>query len=206
MKRIRILIVDDHALVRIGLASLLKTHPDLEIAGEAEDGESAVNLAAALKPDVIIMDYMMSGIDGAEATKRILEVLPQTKIIILTSYIMAYGIAKAIRSGATSALMKNGNTQTLITAIRDAVNGKKTISPEIEHILSENGEIPSLTERQELILNLITRGFSNQDISRHLNIQEDSVKKHTSVIFEKIGAANRAEAVAIALKKHLLKQ
>jgi len=205
MKHIRILIADDHALVRMGLISLLSSQADMKVVGEAEDGEAAVRQAAAVKPDVIVMDYMMPLVDGAAATERILDALPETKIIILTSYITAEGVARAIRSGAAGALMKNGNTETLIDAIRDVMSGERAISPEIARVLAESREIQPLTERQELILELITRGFSNQDISRYLDIQEDSVKKHASIIFEKIGAANRAEAVAIALRKHLLK-
>ena len=203
--RTRILIADDHALVRMGLSTLLSTQPDMEVVAAAEDGESAVRLALQLRPDVIIMDYMMPALDGAAATERILKDLPQAKIIILTSYITAEGIARAIDAGAAGALMKNDETETLIQAIRDVRNGKKAIPPEIAGILSECNGIQRLTERQELVLDLITRGLSNHDIARHLNIQEDSVKKQTSIIFEKIGASNRAEAVAIALRKHLLK-
>ena len=203
--RTRILIADDHALVRMGPSTLLSTQPDMEVVAAAEDGESAVRMAHELRPDVIIMDYMMPALDGAAATERILKDLPQAKIIILTSYITAEGIARAIDAGAAGALMKNGETETLIQAIRDVRNGKKAIPPEIAGILSECNGIQRLTERQELVLDLITRGLSNHDIARHLNIQEDSVKKQASAIFEKIGASNRAEAVAIALRKHLLK-
>ena len=205
MKRIRILIADDHALVRMGLSTLLSTQPDMEVVAAAEDGDDAVRQATKLQPDVIIMDYMMPTLDGAAATERILRDLPQTRIILLTSYVTAEGIARAINAGAAGALMKNGETETLIQAIRDVMRGKTVIVPEIASVLAESREIQHLTERQELVLDLITRGLSNYDIARHLNIQEDSVKKQTSVIFEKIGASNRAEAVAIALRKHLLK-
>lgn len=205
MKRIRILIADDHALVRMGLSTLLSTQPDMEVVAAAEDGDDAVRQTAKLQPDVIIMDYMMPTLDGAAATEQILRDLPQTRIILLTSYVTAEGIARAINAGAAGALMKNGETETLIQAIRDVMKGKTVIVPEIASVLAESREIQHLTERQELVLDLITRGLSNYDIARHLNIQEDSVKKQTSVIFEKIGASNRAEAVAIALRKHLLK-
>lgn len=205
MKRIRILIADDHALVRMGLSTLLSTQPDMEVVAAAEDGDDAVRQATKLQPDVIIMDYMMPTLDGAAATERILRDLPQTRIILLTSYVTAEGIARAINAGAAGALMKNGETETLIQAIRDVMKGKTVIVPEIASVLAESREIQHLTERQELVLDLITRGLSNYDIARHLNIQEDSVKKQASVIFEKIGASNRAEAVAIALRKHLLK-
>ena len=205
MKPIRILIADDHALVRMGLSALLETQPGLAIIGEAEDGETAVSLSLKLRPDVIIMDYMMPKTDGTTATERILAALPTAKIIILTSYITAEGIARALQAGAAGALVKNGETADLVKAIRDVMNGKKAVSPEIACVLEESDELKRLSERQELVLELITRGLTNRDIARHLNLQEDSVKKLVRVIFDKIGAANRAEAVAIALRKHLLK-
>ena len=205
MKPIRILIADDHALVRMGLSALLETQPGLAIIGEAEDGETAVSLSLKLRPDVIIMDYMMPKTDGTAATERILASLPTAKIIILTSYITAEGIARALQAGAAGALVKNGETADLVKAIRDVMDGKKAVSPEITCVLEECGELKRLSERQELVLELITRGLTNRDIASHLNLQEDSVKKLVSLIFEKIGAANRAEAVAIALRKHLVK-
>jgi len=205
MKKITILIVDDHAIVRTGLKSLLGTEPDLSVVAEAEDGIEAVREAKLHKPDVVIMDYMMPRKDGAAATAEILAGNPQTRILLLTSYGSAAGIALALRAGAAGALIKSGNNDVLIKAIRTIAAGGNYVASEIKHALAEDPHSESLTERQLQILELVVRGFANHDIATHLGIREDSVKKHTYAIYAKIGAANRSEAVAIALRKHLLK-
>ena len=204
MKKIKVLIADDHAIVRTGLTSLLGTQRDFTVVGEADDGESAVALARRLNPDVIIMDYRMPKMDGATATAEILATQPEIKILILTSYGEAEGIARALRSGAAGALMKTDNNDELIAAIRKLTDGQRVVSPEIERLLSETPSAQELTDRQLQILELVTRGLSNRDIADLLGIREDSVKKHANAIFAKIGAANRVEATAIALRKQLL--
>lgn len=205
MKKIKVLIADDHAIVRTGLTSLLGTQRDFTVVGEADDGESAVTLARRLDPDVIIMDYRMPKMDGATATAEILSAQPEIKVLILTSYGEAEGIARALRSGAAGALMKTDNNDELIAAIRKLTDGQRVVSPEIERLLSETPSAQELTDRQLQILELVTRGLSNRDIADLLGIREDSVKKHANAIFAKIGAANRVEATAIALRKQLLK-
>lgn len=205
MKKIKVLIADDHAIVRTGLTSLLSTQRDFTVVGEADDGESAVTLAHRLNPDVIIMDYRMPKMDGATATAEILSTQPEIKVLILTSYGEAEGIARALRSGAAGALMKTDNNDELIAAIRKLTDGQRVVSPEIERLLSETPSAQELTDRQLQILELVTRGLSNRDIADLLGIREDSVKKHANAIFAKIGAANRVEATAIALRKQLLK-
>ena len=204
MKRIKVLIADDHAIVRTGLSSLLGTQKDFTVVGEADDGEAAVAMARGLNPDVIIMDYRMPKIDGATATEQILARQPDIKILILTSYGEADGIARAIRSGAAGAMVKTDDNDNLIAAIRDIAEGKKMLTPEIKRILAENPPIEKLTDRQLQILDLLVRGFSNRDIAELLNIREDSVKKHANAIYAKIGASNRVEAATIALRKQLL--
>lgn len=204
MKKIKVLIADDHAIVRTGLTSLLGTQRDFTVVGEADDGESAVTLARRLDPDVIIMDYRMPKMDGATATAEILSAQPEIKVLILTSYGEAEGIARALRSGAAGALMKTDNNDELIAAIRKLTDGQRVVSPEIERLLSETPSAQELTDRQLQILELVTRGLSNRDIADLLGIREDSVKKHANAIFAKIGAANRVEATAIALRKQLL--
>ena len=204
MKKIKVLIADDHAIVRTGLMSLLGTQRDFTVVGEADDGESAVALARRLNPDVIIMDYRMPKMDGATATAEILSAQPEIKVLILTSYGEAEGIARALRSGAAGALMKTDNNDELIAAIRKLTDGQRVVSPEIERLLSETPSAQELTDRQLQILELVTRGLSNRDIADLLGIREDSVKKHANAIFAKIGAANRVEATAIALRKQLL--
>ena len=205
MKKIKVLIADDHAIVRTGLSSLLGTQKDFVVVGEADDGESVVMMALTLKPDIIIMDYRMPNLDGAAATEKILSQQPDIKILILTSFSEAEGIARALRCGASGAMMKTDDNDSLIAAIRGLADGKKMMSPEIERILKENPPTQELTSRQLQILDLIVRGLSNKDIADLLNIREDSVKKHAYAIYSKIGAANRTEAATIAMRKHLLK-
>ena len=202
--KIRVLIADDHAIVRTGLTSLLGTQKDFIVVGEADDGESVVDKAIRLNPDVIIMDYRMPQLDGAAATKKILSRHPDIKILILTSYSEAEGIARALRSGAAGAMMKTDDNDTLIAAIRDVADGNKHVSQEIERMLKESPQSEELTERQLQILDLVVRGLSNRDIAELLGIREDSVKKHANAIYAKIGASNRVEATAIAIRRQLL--
>ena len=204
MKKIRILVADDHAIVRTGLSSLLGTQKDFTVVGEADDGESVVALSRELNPDVIIMDYRMPKLDGAAATGRIHETQPGVKILILTSYGEAEGIARAIRLGAAGAMMKTDDNDNLIAAVRDLAGGKQVLTPEIRRILAENPPDQKLTDRQLQILDLVVRGLSNRDIAELLKIREDSVKKHANAIYAKIGAANRVEATAIAIRRQLL--
>lgn len=203
-KPISVLLADDHALVRMGLRSLLDTQGDITIVGEAEDGAAAVTEALRLNPDVVLMDYLMPKKDGAAATQEILVKLPTARVLLLTSYSAAEGISIALEAGAAGALIKNGDNDVIPEAIRRVAAGERFIAPEIRRMLREENRIEPLTDRQRQILELVTRGFSNQEIAAHLEIRTDSVKKHTQAIFMRIGAANRAEAVAIAMRKHLV--
>ena len=205
MKKTRVLIADDHAIVRMGLASLLSTKADIEVVGEAEDGEAAVRKAARLSPDVIIMDIMMPKKDGVAATGEIRRQRPEAKILLLTSYGTADGIAHALSAGASGALMKSTEFSEFVAAIRTVAAGGRVVAPEIERMLAEDPPVRELTPRQAEILHSITLGLTNADIAKQLDIREDSVKEHINAIFVKIGAANRSEAVAIAFRKHLLK-
>jgi len=203
--KIRILVADDHAVVRSGLALLLATERDFKVVGQAKNGEEAVSLALATKPDVIVMDLAMPKIDGAEATKRILGEAPATKVIILTSFGAADGVAHALEAGATGALMKTAEDETLVATIRRVATGKRVISPDIRRELTASPPVPELTPRQRDILASMTRGLTNKDIACELGIRRDGVDKHVNALLAKIGAANRTEAVAIALRKQLLK-
>ena len=205
MTPIRILIADDHAVVRLGLTTLLDTEDGFSVVGQARNGEEAVAEALRLKPDVVIMDLMMPKMDGVEATAVLHEKLPETKILILTSFDAADGIAHAIEAGAMGALTKTAEDESLVPALRDIIAGKRVFSPEISRQLSENPPVPELTPRQREILSSITRGLTNRDIAAELGIRRDGVDRHVNDILRKIGAANRTEAVAIALRKHLLK-
>ncbi len=205
MKKTTVLIVDDHAIMRKGLASLLRTSREIEVLGDAGDGETGIRMAVKLKPDVVIMDLMMPGMDGTEATRQLLESQPDAKVLIFTTFGTADGIGHALKAGANGAIMKNVELPELVAAIKTVAAGGQVLSPEIEQILTEDPPVPKLSTRQMEILQSITRGLSNEDIARQLGISVPMVKEHVNATFEKLGAANRAEAVGIALRKHLLK-
>jgi len=205
MTKIRVLIADDHTIVRIGLSALLGAEKDLEIVGEAKNGIQAVAEAIKLKPDVVIMDLVMPKKHGVDATREILERIPTTKIIILTSFGTSDGISRALQAGATGAVLKTADDGALVTAIRKVAGGERVISPEVKKMLSEDPPLPDLSTRQKEILDAITSGRTNKEIAADLGIRKDSVEDYIQTLFSKIGATNRAEAVAIALKKHLLK-
>ena len=204
MKRIRILVVDDHALIRHGLSALLRSQSDFTIAGEAADGEEAVAAALKLKPDLVIMDLSMPVMDGVEATRRIREELPAVRILLLTTFGTSADVTRALRYGASGALVKDTDDDELLAAVRTVAGGGTVFSPEIQAMLREP-QPPELTERQREILEAIVRGLATDGIAAKLGISSDTVNQHINAIREKLGAANRAEAVAIALRRHLLK-
>ena len=205
MNPIRILIADDHALLRHGLATLISLHDDLSVVGEAKDGREAVDLARKLSPDIVIMDLSMPLLDGVEATRRIRESLPATKVLILTTFGTSVDIARAIQSGASGAFVKDSEDDELIDAIRTVAAGGKAFSGEIRTMLRKEPKPPELTERQREILRSVVGGQSSDAIAATLGISADAVNQHLDAIRKKLGAVNRIEAVAIALRKHLLK-
>ena len=200
----KILIVDDHALIRRGLADLLRYEKDLAVVGEASDGDAAVAAATELKPDVVVMDLVMPVMDGVEATRRIKESLPDTKILILTTFGTSADVSRAIAAGASGAIMKDASMEDQLTAIRTVASGGKVLSPEIAKAVQEE-PLSEFTDRQLVILESAARGLTNKDIATMLEISVDAVKQHLAAICVKLNAANRVEAVAIALRKHLLK-
>lgn len=203
--KIRILVADDHALVRMGLVSLLNGKSDMEVVGEADNGEAAVSKALKLHPDVIIMDLVMPRKNGIEAASELRAKLPEARILLLTSFGSSAEIGRALEAGAAGALLKSIPNAELVAAIRKIANGKRVVSPDIEQMMTDNPPVPSLSPRQKDMLESIIRGLTNSQIALQLEISPESVKTHIAKLFEKIGAANRAEAVAIALQKHLLK-
>lgn len=205
MNSIRVLIVDDHAILRMGLASLLNAKPGLEVIGEASNGLEGIRKTLKLNPDVVIMDLMMPKLDGVEATSRLKAEGSTAKILILTTFGTSDSIAHALDAGAVGAVMKNCDFKELVSAIRTIAGGGTYVSPEIERILKNDPPIAALSPRQSEILQSIVRGLSNPDIAKQLGISVDVVKEHVEALFQKIGAANRTEAVSIALRKHLLK-
>jgi len=205
MESIRILIADDHAIVRMGLATLLGAQAGFEIIGEAANGEIAVAKALKLNPDVVIMDLAMPREDGVAATAELHEKLPACRCLILTSFGTADELRQALAAGAAGILLKSSANAKLVAALRKVAAGKTVLADDVGQLLSEDEAVPDLSPRQREILSSVTRGLSNAQIALQLDISPESVKTHMTKLFAKIGAANRAEAVAIALRKHLLK-
>ena len=205
MDKIKVLIADDHAIVRTGLSMLLEAQGGFDVVGEAENGTDAVRLALRLKPDVVVMDLMMPEMDGIAATREIKAKAAEAKVLILTTSTVSDDLSRALNAGADGAIMKSAANAELIAAIRDIAAGKRTVSPEISRLISQDPPLPELTPRQKDILASMVRGLTNKDIAQELGIRSDGVNQHIMAILEKLGAANRTEAVAIALRKHLLK-
>ena len=200
----KILIVDDHALIRRGLADLIRYEKDLAVVGEASDGMAAVTAASELKPDVVVMDLMMPAMDGVAATQSIKASMPDVKILILTTFGTSVDVSRAIAAGASGAIMKDATMEDQLNAIRTVASGGSVFSPEIAKVVHED-PLPEFSERQLVILESAARGLTNKDIATMLDISVDAVKQHMASICMKLDAANRVEAVAIALRKHLLK-
>lgn len=205
MNKIRVLVADDHAMIRMGLVSLLGTVNSIEVVGEAENGAEALAESQRLKPDIVLMDIVMPKQDGVEATAGIKAMLPSTRVILLTSAASSDTIARGIQAGAFGAIHKSADLSALVATIQIVYRGDTAISPEIQKLLREDPPVSTLSTRQNEILQSIINGYSDRDIALALGISVYTVKEHVKSLFAKIGAANRAEAVAIALRKHLLK-
>jgi len=203
--KVRVLIADDHSVVRMGLVSLLGTAKNVEIAGEAVNGEDAVRKALKLRPDIVVMDIVMPKKDGVAATEEILAAAPETKVLILTTFGTSDDISRALKAGATGAIMKSATNRELLAAVQSVAQGKRFISAEVEGILANDPPIPELSQRQSEILESIARGLTNKEIATQLDISLESVKSHVKVILEKLEASSRTEAAAIAQRKNLLK-
>ncbi len=205
MNKISILIADDHKIVRMGLKSLFAAEKDLSVVGEADDGAATVRQALKLAPDVIIMDLVMPKKDGVAATAEIHAKLPETRIIVLTSYSTSDTIAAALAAGAAGAVMKSADDDTLLTAVRAVAAGQTFISPEVKGLLAVDPPAPTLSPRQQEVLASLVKGFNNTEIAKQLGISRTVVKEHVESLLVKLGAANRTEAAAIALRKRLVK-
>jgi len=200
--------VDDHAVVRSGLGAFLSVNPDLELVGEAENGEQAVVRANLLKPDVILMDLMMPVMDGVAATQAIKKQNPQIQIVALTSFQEDELVQNALKAGAVGYLMKNVTARELATAIKAAKDGKITLSPEAAQALvranQQAEETETLTEREIEVLKLMVDGLNNAEIAERLVISLSTVKYHISNILMKLGVDNRVSAVSLALQRKLV--
>ena len=205
MSKISILIADDHKIVRMGLKSLFAAEKDLTVVGEADDGDVTIRQALKLKPDIIIMDLMMPKMDGVAATAEIHTKLPDTKIVVLTSYSTSDTIAAALAAGASGAVMKSADDSTLLTAVRTVAAGRRFISPEVKGLLAFDPPAPTLSPRQQEVLASLVKGFNNTEIAAQLGISKTVAKEHVETLLVKLDAANRTEAVAIALRKNLVK-
>jgi NarL family two-component system response regulator LiaR len=209
-KHIGVMIVDDHAVVRSGLSTFLMVYDDLEFVGEASSGEEAVRLCDRIKPDVVLMDLVMPGMDGAKATKAIREKCPDIQVIALTSFKEQELVEGVMEAGAIGYLLKNVAAEELADAIRSAHIGRPTLAPEAAQALIQASRRAEptrydLTVREKEVLVLMVAGLSNPEIAERLVVSKSTVKFHVSSILSKLGACSRTEAVAMALQKELVR-
>ncbi|ATW49232.1 response regulator [Streptomyces xantholiticus] len=206
MTAVRILLCDDHAVVRAGLLALIGSEADIEVVGEAGSGEEAVAMAAKLQPDVVLMDLQLgAGIDGVEATRRIAS--PDVHVLVLTTYDTDADITRAIEAGATGYLLKAERPEELFAAVRAAAQGRTALSAPVASRVMDRmrgAAGPSLTDRERDILGQLARGLGNREIARALFISEATVKTHLGRIYAKLGVDTRAGAVAVAKEQRLL--
>ncbi|KRK73214.1 response regulator [Lacticaseibacillus nasuensis] len=210
---IKVLIVDDHEMVRLGIATYLGVQPDLTVVGQATDGQEGLDLALQLRPDVILMDLVMPNMDGITATKKILATWPQARIIILTSFIDDEKVYPAIAAGAASYILKTATAEEIADAIRKTAQGEAVLEPQVTtkmmNRMSKRAEIQrydDLTNREREVLQLIAQGKSNQEIATELFITLKTVKTHVSNILAKLEVEDRTQAAIYAFKHHLVEK
>jgi two-component system, NarL family, response regulator LiaR len=207
--QIKVLIVDDHTVVRSGLSAVLSIYEDLELVGEACDGAEAVQMCLRHQPDIVLMDLLMPKMDGVQATKEIKERWPKIQVIALTSFKEKEYVEGALKAGAKGYLLKNVTADELVNSIRRSVAGQPSLSPEAAQVLIQNVNEPAkpgfdLTDREREILKLMIEGLSNIQIAERLTLSQSTVKFHVSNVLSKLGVASRTEAVALAVKNHLV--
>jgi DNA-binding NarL/FixJ family response regulator len=206
-ERIRLLLVDDHPVVREGLRGMLSGQPDFVVVGEADDGNEGVALAAQLQPDVVLMDLRMPGLDGVGAIRQIVERKIPTHVLVLTTYDSDADIVRAIEAGATGYLLKDAPRQELFRAVRAAAKGESALAPAVASRLLGRMRAPAeeqLSEREVEVLQLVAKGNSNRLVGRALHISEATVKTHLVHIFGKLGVSDRTSAVTVALERGIL--
>ena len=203
-RQIKILLADDHQVVRMGLAAIIAAESDMHLVGEASDGAEAVALTRKLTPDVVLMDLMMPQKDGASATAEILTANPDAKILVLTTFGESDEVKRAMDAGATGALIKDTPRDGLVAAIRKVADGQKVISPEIAHVLANRPERPQLSSRQLEVLGYAAKGLTSKAISSKMGITADCVNGHLRAIFAHLKATSRTEAVVTAMHLGLI--
>jgi DNA-binding NarL/FixJ family response regulator len=207
MDKIRILLIDDHPVVREGLSGMLAGQPDFEVVGQGSDGSQAVSLNAELRPDVILMDLRMPGMDGVTAIQEIKARLPDTNILVLTTYDSDVDIVRAVEAGATGYLLKDTPREELFRAVRSAAKGESVLAPAVAARLMTRMRAPAeenLSAREIEVLALVSKGNSNKQVARALHISTATVKTHLIHIFDKLGVKDRTSAVTVALEKGIL--
>ena len=208
-KPIRVMVVDDHTMVRRGLATFLKVFDDLQLAGEAESGAAAIQLCGEILPDVVLMDMVMPDMDGATATRAICQKYPQVQVIALTSFKEGDLVKNALEAGAIAYLLKDVSADDLVRAIRAAHAGRATLSPEAAQALVETANQPpapglDLTEREREVLAWMVEGLNNTQIAARLTVSQSTIKSHVSNILTKLGVSSHIEVVALALRHKLV--
>ncbi len=208
-EKIRVLVVDDHHMVRKGLIVLLENFDDFEVVGDAGDGQAGIMLAQRYKPDIVLMDMSMPGMGGVEATQAIHDTCPDTQVIALTSFSDDSTIQSALKAGAISYLMKNVSVDELAQAVRKAHQGKSTLAPEATQALISATRRPpeighDLSEREREVLAWLVEGLNNREIAERLMISNSTVKNHLSNIFSKMGTTSRTQAVALAVEHKIV--
>ena len=200
---IRVLLVDDHAFLRMGVKSFLELEDGIEVVGEAESGEGAVSAAASLKPDIVVMDLMMPGIGGTEAVKRLSRMEHPPRVLVLSSYGQSVELARALSAGAKGALAKDTPMDELSKAIRRIHSGKRYVSTDIANYLAVNPMVEFSSRDREIMLAL-SKGLSNDDIAAMLRLSVPRVKQLLNDLYSRLGVANRAEAIGMILREHMV--
>ena len=202
--RLRVLVVDDHPLMRIGLRARIDAEPDMEVVAEAGDGPNAIAAYAAHKPDITLLDLRLPGMDGPQIITVIRQADPGAKIIILTTYDADEDVYRAVQAGARGYLLKGTFAEGILEAIRNVHAGRRLIAPEVAARLADRVSSPSLTSREVAVLELVAKGMSNKEIGAALFVSETTIKYHLKNIYAKLGASDRTEAALVATQRGIL--
>ncbi|MES2707222.1 MAG: response regulator transcription factor [Verrucomicrobiota bacterium] len=205
MSRIRLVIADDHYVVRLGLQACLGLKPEIEIVGFAEDGQEAIDRYQEFRPDVLLMDARMPRLDGPAATRLICGEFPSAKILILSAFAVEQDVRAAIQAGAHGYIVKTSSPDELVAAIVNVAGGRQVFPPEIQPLIDEINDARELSERQITVLEFLAKGLTNREIAALMGIGENGVKAHLKSLFNKLQAADRTEAVAVALQRGILR-